>query len=218
MKHSLKIAQAVDLIPHGASLLIGGFMGAGSAHRLLDALAASGKGGFTVIATDTARPGVGTGKLIAANAVKKVITSHIGLNPDTQKKMIAGELEVELCPQGTLVERIRAGGSGLGGVLTRTGLGTLAEEGKQKVEVDGVTWLLEKPIRADFALIHANQIDHEGNCAYQLTSTNFNPVMAMAADTVIVEAREIVPVGLIPPDGVKTPGVLIDYILERAAA
>lgn len=217
MKGSLKISDAVALIPEGATLMIGGFMGAGSPLRLLDALAASGKGGFTVIASDTARPGYAVGKLVAANAIKKLIASHIGLNPDTQKRMLAGQMGVELCPQGTLVERIRAGGSGLGGVLTKTGLGTLAADGKQTVEINGETWLLETPLRADFALIHANQADHQGNCAYQLTSTNFNPIMAMAADIVIAEAREIVPVGLIPPDAVKTPGVLVDHILERAA-
>jgi acetate CoA/acetoacetate CoA-transferase alpha subunit len=217
MKGVLSIEDAVALIPDGARLMIGGFMAAGSPRRLLTALAQSGKGGFTIIANDTARPGEGVGELIAARAVRKVITSHIGLNPETQRQMIAGEIEVELSPQGSLVERIRAGGSGLGGVLTRTGLGTLAAEGKQTIEIDGETWLVETPLRADFALIHVNQADYVGNCAYQLTSTNFNPVMALAADVVIAEAREILPVGMISPDNVRTPGVLVDHLVRHAA-
>lgn len=217
IKGATKLAEAVALVPEGATLMIGGFMGVGSPHRLLDALAASGKGGFTIIANDTAKPGFGIGKLIDAGAVKKVITSHIGTNPVTQKKMIAGEIEVTLVPQGSLAERVRAGGAGLGGVLTRTGLGTLAAEGKQVVNVKGVDYLIEEALRADVALIHAHQADYQGNLTYTLTSTNFNPLFALAADVVIAEAREIVPVGVIPPDAVRTPGILIDHILERAA-
>jgi acetate CoA/acetoacetate CoA-transferase alpha subunit len=131
--------------------------------------------------------------------------------------MIAGEMEVELVPQGTLVERIRAGGYGLGGVLTKTGLGTIAAEGQQTVEIDGEQWLLAKPLKADFALIAADQADYSGNLQYQLTATNFNPIMALAAATVICEPREILPVGMISPDVVKTPGVVVDYLIERAA-
>jgi acetate CoA/acetoacetate CoA-transferase alpha subunit len=197
--------------------MIGGFMGVGSPHRLIDALVASGKKGFTIIANDTARPGVGIGKLITAGVVVKVITSHIGTNPETQQKMIAGEIEVVLTPQGSLAEKVRAGGAGLGGVLTRTGLGTLAAEGKQVVTVGGEDWLIEEALRADVALIHAHQADYQGNLTYTLTSTNFNPLFAMAAALVIAEAREIVPVGVIPPDTVRTPGILVDHLLERAA-
>jgi len=131
--------------------------------------------------------------------------------------MIRGEIEVELVPQGTLVERIRAGGVGLGGVLTATGVGTEVEEGKPTVELQGRRFLIEMPIRGDFALIAAHQADYVGNLAYALTAHNFNPVMALAASTVIAEPDLIVPVGVIPPDGVKTPGVLVDLILERAA-
>ncbi|MGL4405039.1 MAG: CoA transferase subunit A [Notoacmeibacter sp.] len=217
MKSALDIKAAIELIPSGATLMVAGFMGAGSPLRLLDALANSGKNGFTLICSDTARPGVAIGKLIAAKAVVKLVVSHIGLNPDTQKQMLEGSLDVELCPQGSLAERIRAGGSGLGGVLTKTGLGTQAATGKQVVTIEGEDWLLETPLRADFALIKAHQADHFGNCAYQLTSTNFNPLMAMAAETVIVEAHEIVPVGVIAPDAVRTPGVLVDYLIKRAA-
>lgn len=217
MKPHLKPEDAAKLIPDGASVMIGGFMGVGSPHRLLDALAQSGKRNLTVIANDTARPGVDIGKLVRAGCIAKLIASHIGLNPETQKAMISGQMEVELVPQGTLVERIRAGGHGLGGVLTKTGLGTIAAEGQQVIEIDGEKWLLAKPLKADFALIAADQADYSGNLQYQLTATNFNPIMALAAETVICEPREILPVGMIPPDVVKTPGVVIDYLIERAA-
>lgn len=217
MKPHLKPEDAVKLIPDGARVMIGGFMGVGSPHRLLDALARSGKRNLTVIANDTARPGVDIGKLISAGAVSRLIASHIGLNPDTQKGMISGAIEVELVPQGTLVERIRAGGYGLGGVLTKTGLGTIAAEGARTIEIDGEQWLLATPLKADFALIAADQADYSGNLQYQLTATNFNPIMALAAETVICEAREILPVGMISPDVVKTPGVVVDYLIERAA-
>jgi acetate CoA/acetoacetate CoA-transferase alpha subunit len=217
MKGALKAEAAAALIPDGASLLIGGFMGVGSPHRLIEALVARGARDLTVIANDTAMPGRGIGKLVSAGAIRRLVTSHIGLNPETQARMIAGEIEVELVPQGTLVERIRAGGVGLGGVLTPTGLGTEVAEGKTVVEVDGVPFLLERPIRADFALIAASQADYVGNLCYSLTAHNFNPVMALAAQTVIAEPVAIVPVGVIPPDAVKTPGVLVDHLLVRAA-
>lgn len=217
MKQALKPHEAAELVSDDAVVMIGGFMGVGSPHRLIDALVARGAGNLTVIANDTAMPGVGIGKLITAGAVARAIVSHIGLNPETQQKMIAGDLDVELVPQGTLVERIRAAGVGLGGILTPTGIGTLVEDGKQKVEVGGKAFLLEEPLHADVALIAAHQADYVGNLDYSLTAHNFNPVMAMAADTVIAEPQVIVPVGVIPPDGVKTPGVLVDHLLERAA-
>ncbi|WP_319413080.1 3-oxoacid CoA-transferase subunit A [uncultured Cohaesibacter sp.] len=215
MKTATKLEDAAALIPEGAVLLIGGFMAVGTPERMIDALVERGVGGFTVVANDTALVGKGIGKLITAGLVKKVIASHIGLNPETQQKMIAGEIEVELVPQGTLIERIRAGGVGLGGVLTETGLGTPVEEGKQIVEVQGKRYLLEEPIRGDFALIKAKNADYKGNLDYALTAHNFNPVMAMAAETVIAEAEAIVPIGAIHPDAVKTPGILVDHILER---
>ncbi|MCV6584066.1 MAG: 3-oxoacid CoA-transferase subunit A [Marinibacterium sp.] len=216
MKPVLKSADAAALIPDGAVLLIGGFMGVGSPHRMIDAIVAQGSRNLTVISNDTAMPGRGVGKLISCGAIARVITSHIGLNPETQQKMIAGEIDVELVPQGTLVERIRAGGVGLGGVLTATGLGTRVEEGKQVVEVDGKRYLLETPLHGDFALINADRADYVGNLEYMLTAHNFNPIMALAADTVIAEPEHIVPVGMISPDHVKTPGVLVDHLLERA--
>jgi len=215
---TIQPSNAANLIPDGATLLIGGFMGAGTPPRLVDALVKLGRRDLTVIANDTARPGVGIGKLIDAKLVRRVITSHIGTNPETQRQMLAGEVRVDLVPQGTLVERIRAGGFGLGGVLTQTGLGTLAAEGKQVVEVDGKTFLLELPLKADFALIHARRADYLGNLEYALTSRNFNPIMAMAAGTVIAEAEDMVPVGVIPPDAVMTPHVLIQYLVCKESA
>jgi acetate CoA/acetoacetate CoA-transferase alpha subunit len=210
------LEEAVAGIPDGASLMIGGFMGVGTPERVMDELVRQGKRALTVIANDTALPGTGIGKLVSANTVSKVIASHIGLNAETQRKMLAGDLQVELVPQGTLIERIRAGGYGLGGVLTPTGVGTVVEQGKRKIEVDGREYLLESPLRADFALIQAFLADYLGNLTYALTARNFNPVIAMAATTVIVDAEHVVPVGMIPPDHVMTPGVLVDYLLARA--
>jgi acetate CoA/acetoacetate CoA-transferase alpha subunit len=215
---TIQPSNAANLIPDGATLLIGGFMGAGTPPRLIDALVKLERRDLTVIANDTARPGVGIGKLIDARLVSRIVTSHIGTNPETQRQVIAGEVLVDLVPQGTLVERIRAGGFGLGGVLTQTGLGTLAAQGKQVVEVDGKTFLLELPLKADFALINARRADYLGNLEYALTSRNFNPIMAMAAGTVIAEAEDMVPVGVIPPDAVMTPHVLIQYLVCKESA
>ena len=209
------VTQAAEMIPDGAVLMIGGFMGVGSPHRLIAELVRQGRKNLTVIANDTSRPDNGIGLLIVARAVKKVIASHIGTNPETQKQMIAKELEVVLVPQGTLAEQVRAGGYGLGGVITPTGLGTPVEEGKQRITIDGKEFLVEKPIKADFALIAAKRADYRGNLEYEMTARNFNPLMAMAAETVICEPVEIVPTGVIPPDHVVTPHVLVDYIIQR---
>ena len=199
------VADAVAMIPDGATLMIGGFMAVGTPERLVDELVRQGKRNLTVIANDNAMPGRGIGKLVDAGLISKTIASHIGLNPETQKQMIAKKMEVDLVPQGTLVERIRAGGYGLGGVLTPTGVGTIVEEGKQKIELNGKSYLLETALRADFALINAFLADYFGNLYYALTARNFNPVMAMAADTTIVTADNIVPVGVISPDHIVTP-------------
>jgi acetate CoA/acetoacetate CoA-transferase alpha subunit len=203
------------MIPDGASVMVGGFMGVGTPERVMDELTRQGKRELTVIANDTATPGRGIGKLVTAGAVRKAIVSHIGLNPETQKKLIAGEMEVELVPQGTLIERLRAAGHGLGGILTPTGVGTAVEEGKRKIEVDGASWLLETALKADFALVEAFLSDYYGNLVYALTARKFNPVIAMAANTVIVDAAHIVPVGMISPDHVVTPAVLVDYVVAH---
>ncbi len=212
---TISLKDAAALIPDGASVMIGGFMGVGTPERLVDELVRQKKRNLTVIANDNALPGIGIGKLISAGALRKTIASHIGLNPETQKKMLAGELEVDLVPQGTLIERIRAAGFGLGGVLTPTGVGTVVEKGKQRIEVDGKPFLLETALRADFALVQAMLADYLGNLSYALTARNFNPVIAMAADTVIVEAEHIVPVGVIGPDHVVTPAPIVDYLIAE---
>jgi acetate CoA/acetoacetate CoA-transferase alpha subunit len=213
---TVSLQDAVALIPEGATLMVGGFLDVGSPERVIDELVRQGKRNLTVIANDTALPGLGIGKLITAGLLRKVIVSHIGLNPETQQQMLAGKLEVELVPQGTLVERIRSGGYGLGGVLTPTGIGTVVENGKRKVEVNGKEYLIETALRADFALVHAFVADYTGNLTYALTARNFNPVMAMAADTVIVTADHVVPVGVIAPDHVATPAPVVDYIVACA--
>ena len=216
MKTAIRPEAAAEMIGEGSVLLVGGFMGVGSPHRLIDAILARGTGDLTVVCNDLCTPEKGVGKLVAAGQVRRAIVSHIGLNPVAQQKMMAGEMEIELVPQGTLVERIRAGGYGLGGVLTATGLGTTVEEGKQVVEIEGKRYLLELPIRGDFALLGCHHADYAGNLGYILTAHNFNPTMALAATTVIAEAEHIVPVGMISPDAVKTPGVLVDHLLGRA--
>jgi acetate CoA/acetoacetate CoA-transferase alpha subunit len=212
---SVSVEEAVEIIPDGATLMIGGFMGVGTPERLIDELVHQGKRNLTVIANDTAVPRQGIGKLVDAGLVSRTIASHIGLNPETQRQMIAGEMAVDLVPQGTLIERIRAGGFGLGGVLTPTGVGTVVEEGKQKIDVNGKTYLLETALRAEFALIAAFLADYSGNLSYALTARNFNPVIAMAADTTIVTAEHIVPVGLIAPDHVVTPAPLVQYLVTN---
>jgi acetate CoA/acetoacetate CoA-transferase alpha subunit len=212
---TISLDRSVAMIPDGASLMIGGFMAVGTPERLIDEIVRQKKRDLSVIANDTAVPGKGIGKLVDAKLVRKAIVSHIGLNPETQRQMLAQELEVELVPQGTLIERIRAGGHGLGGVLTQTGIGTPVEEGKKRIDVNGVAYLLETPLRADFSLVQAFLADYLGNLSYALTARNFNPLMAMSAETVIVCAEHIVPVGVISPDHVVTPAPLVDYLIAN---
>jgi acetate CoA/acetoacetate CoA-transferase alpha subunit len=212
---TISLQDAVALIPDGSSLMIGGFMAVGTSERVIDELVRKGKRNLTVIANDTAMPGRGIGKLVSAGLISRTIASHIGLNPETQQQMIGGTMNVDLVPQGTLIERIRAGGFGLGGILTPTGVGTVVEEGKRKIDVDGKTYLIETALRADFALVHAFLADYLGNLSYALTARNFNPVIAMAADTVIVTAEHIVPVGVIAPDHVVTPAPVVDYLVAN---
>ena len=211
---SVSVEDAVAMIPDGAILMIGGFMAVGTPERLIDELVRQGKRNLTVT-NDTALPGRGIGKLVDKGLVSRTVTSHIGLNPETQRQMIDGKMAVDLVPQGTLIERIRAGGFGLGGILTPTGIGTIVEEGKQKIDVNGKSYLVETALRADFALVNAFLADYLGNLSYALTARNFNPVMAMAADTTIVTAEHIVPVGLIAPDHVVTPAPLVDYLVAN---
>src|SRR3984957_11036449 len=207
--------EAVAMIPNGASVMVGGFMGVGTPERLLDELVRQRRSGLSIICNDPAVPGKGVGKLFDAALVSSLIGSHIGLNPKVQQQMMANKIAVDLIPQGTLAERIRAGGSGLGGVLTPTGVGTTVSEGKRQIEINGKQFLLETALRAEFALIHAFLADYSGNLSYALTARNFNPIMAMAAETVIVTAEHIVPVGVIAPDHVMTPAPLVDYLIAN---
>src|ERR1043166_2074333 len=212
---TIPVEKAVAMIPDGAIIMVGGFMGVGTPERLIDECVRQKKRDLTVIANDTAIPGRGIGKLVDAGLVSRTVASHIGLNPETQRQMIAKQMEVDLVPQGTLIERIRAGGFGLGGILTPTGVGTVVEEGKRRIDVDGKSYLLETPLRAQFALVHAFLADYMGNLSYALTARNFNPVIAMAADTVIATAEHIVPVGVIAPDHVVTPAAIVDYLVTN---
>ena len=203
------------MIPNDAIVMVGGFMGVGTPERLLDELVRQQKSGLSIICNDAAVPGKGVGKLFDAALVSSLIGSHIGLNPKVQQQMMANEIAVDLIPQGTFVERIRAGGYGLGGVLTPTGAGTIVAEGKHRIEIEGKEFLVETALRAQYALVHAFLADYLGNLAYALTARNFNPIMAMAADTVIVTAEHIVPVGVIAPDHVMTPAPLVDYLITN---
>lgn len=212
MSKRITINEAVDMIKDGMTVMIGGFLGAGSANKIIDAMVKAGKKDLTIICNDTSYVEYGSGQLVANNCVKKVICSHIGTNPVTGQKMINKEMEVQLVPQGTLAEAVRAGGAGIGGFLTTTGLNTVCEEGKQKVTLDGKEYLLEKPIRADVALIGASVCDKFGNLVYRGTSQNFNPLMATAADLVIAEVKE--EVDSIAPEYVKTPYLFVDYIVK----
>lgn len=213
LKPVMSAEEAVKDIPDGATIMIGGFNIGGVPYALIDALIKRGVKNLTLICNDTAYEDVGHGKLIANGQVKKVIASHIGLNKVTQKLYNEGKLEVEFVPQGTLAERIRAGGFGLGGILTPTGIGTLAEEGKQVLEINGRKYILELPLRADFALIKAKKADKMGNLYYWGNARNFNPIMAFAADIVIAEVETLLEVGEINPNDVHTPGILVDRIV-----
>ncbi len=215
MKKSISLQGAVDLVKDGMTLMIGGFLGTGSPKQIIDALAESGKKDLTIICNDTVYDGKGWGKLIANHQVKKTIASYIGANSDSVNQMNSGEMVIEFSPQGTMAERIRAKGAGLGGVLTTTGLNTVVEKGKDKVTVDGKEYLLEKPLGADIAFIGGSIVDESGNVFYRGTTKNFNPIMATAADIVVVEAEKIVPVGKLEPECIHTPALFVDYIYER---
>lgn len=213
MEKLVTISEVTAKIKDGMTIMIGGFLAVGTPNKIIDALVASGVKDLTIICNDTAFPDKGLGKLITNRQVKKVITSHIGTNPTTIDLMNSGELLVEFCPQGTLAERVRAAGAGLGGVLTPTGLGTVVADGKQVINVDGKDYLLEKPLRADVALIGASIGDKEGNLVYKGTSQNFNPLMAAAADMVIAEIGELKEVGSLDPENIRTPSIFVDYII-----
>ncbi|WP_243978889.1 CoA transferase subunit A [Vibrio natriegens] len=213
MKKAATTEQIENLLHDGMTIMIGGFMATGAPERLIDLLIKKDIKDITLISTDTGSPGRGVSRLIVEKRVKKLYASHIGTNPETGKQMNDGTLEVELVPQGTLAERIRSAGAGLGGVLTPTGLGTIVAEKKRVIEVGGKQYLLEIPLKADLALIRGTKIDRRGNVFYSKTTQNFNPLMATAADIVVVESEQIVELGDIEPEGVHTPSLYVDYIL-----
>lgn len=213
MKKVLSAKEAVSQIDNGASVMIGGFLSCGVPDDLIEELISQEKKDLTLICNDTSFPNADRGKLIVNKQVKKVITTHIGTNPETGRQMYNKELEVELVPMGTLVEKIRAKGSGLGGILTQTGVGTVIERDKKTMEVDGKKFIFEKPLGADFALIYGTKVDKFGNIAYEGTTRNINTVMAAAADTVMVQADELV--DCLDPNEVVVPGLFVDYIVVK---
>ncbi len=214
MKKVVKPEQLKAHFKDGMTVMVGGFLGCGSPHRIIDELIQSGVKDLTIIANDTGFVDKGVGRLVVNGQVKRVIASHIGTNPETGRLMNEGKMEVELVPQGTLVEKIRAGGAGLGAVITPTGVGTIVEEGKNKITLNDVEYLIELPLKADLAILGGTMVDHFGNTFFRGTTKNFNIVMSTAADVVIVEADQLVDIGDINPDNIHTPGVLVDFIIE----
>jgi acetate CoA/acetoacetate CoA-transferase alpha subunit len=217
MNKLISIDEAVDMIKDGMTIMVGGFLGCGNPHKIIDKLVEKNVKDLTLICNDSSFPDYGVGKLVVNHQIKKLIASHVGTNPETGRQMNAGEMEVVLVPQGTLAEQVRAGGAGLGGILTPTGVGTVIEEGKEKITVDGVEYLLEKPLKADVALIAGQKVDKFGNIVYFGATRNFNTIMATAADIVIVEADEVVEVGDLDPNDVVTSGIFVDYIVDGGA-
>lgn len=217
MKKIKSIDEVMEYIKDDMTIMVGGFMGVGTPEFIIDAIVKKGVKSLTIIANDTGFPDRGVGKLVVNKQVKKVIASHIGLNPEAGKQMNSGELIVELVPQGTLVEQIRCGGAGIGGFLTETGIGTIVEEGKQKIKAQDKEYILELPLRADLAILGGSTVDKQGNVFYNASTRNFNPLMATAADKVIVGAERIVEVGELDPNHVMTPGIFVDYIVGGEA-
>jgi acetate CoA/acetoacetate CoA-transferase alpha subunit len=214
MKKKIRTAkEAIEKIKDGHTIMVGGFMSTGTPEILIDALVAKGVKELTIICNDGGCPGRGVAKLIANRQVKRLIASHVGLNPEVGIQMDAGYMEVQLVPQGTLAERIRFGGAGLGGFLTPTGVGTIVAEGKKQLKIEGVDYLLELPLKADFALVRGSVTDTFGNTIYHKATRNFNPLIATAATEVIVAAEKIVAVGDIPAESVVTSGIFVDYIV-----
>jgi len=212
-----KIIQLNELdrfIKDGMKIMVGGFIESGCPKNIIQYIQEKNIKDITLIANTTGFKSKPLGQLIVKKRVKKVIASHIGTNSETAKLMNNKEMEVELIPQGTLAERIRIQGAGIGGFLTPTGIGTKVEENKEKIEVDGKSYLLELPLKADVAFLKAWKADESGNLIYRYSSRNFNPIMAMAADLVIVEAEEITETGSLDANQVMTPGIFVDYIVE----
>ena len=215
MNKVITIDEALSHVKDGMSIMVGGFMGCGSPHKIIDAIVKKGVKDITLICNDTGFIDYGVGKWIANKQIKHLIATHIGMNRETGNQMNAGEITVELVPQGTLAERIRCGGNGLGGFYTPTGIGSdVVEKGKEKKVINGVEYILELPLRADLALVAGYKVDKMGNMTYRGSTRNFNVPMASAADLVICEAEQIVEIGDIDQNDVITPGIFVDYIVE----
>ncbi|WP_032123351.1 CoA transferase subunit A [Clostridium amazonitimonense] len=215
MDKVVKLQEIKPLFKDGMTIMMGGFLGCGSAHTIINYLVDLNIKDLTIITNDTCYPNEGVGKLLSNGQIKKLIASYIGGNADTGRLMNEGKLQAELIPQGTLAEKIRAGGSGLGAVITPTGVGTIVEEGKEKLIINNKEYLVELPLKADLSILKGTIVDEFGNIFYRGTTKNFNPVMAMAGDVVIVEAEEIVKLGDLDPDNIHTPGVLVDYVIKE---
>ncbi|MDP8232060.1 MAG: CoA transferase subunit A [Candidatus Zophobacter franzmannii] len=207
--------EAANLVKQGDKILIGGFLAVGAPESIIDALVQKGTKDLKLVVIASDYEDKGMGKLVVNKQVKAVQVSHLGTNKEIQRQMYADEIKVELIPQGSLLERVRAAGSGLGGVLTPVGIGTLAAEGKQVINVDGKDFLLEKALHGDVALIHAHKADKQGNLIYRKTARNSNPVMATAGKIVIAEVDEIVEIGQLDPERVVTPSIFVNYLVKK---
>jgi acetate CoA/acetoacetate CoA-transferase alpha subunit len=208
-------SEIMKLFKDNMSIMCGGFANKGNPNKLIDMVVESGIQNLTIISNDSGDPDLTIGRFVRSGQMKKLIASHVGMNPEMGQAVLAGKIELELSPQGTLAERIRCGGAGMGGVLVKTGLGTVIEEGKQKLTIDGQAYLLETPLTAEIALVKAYKADTIGNLVFKGTQRNFNPLVAMAGKTVIVEAEEIVPVGSLNMDEIVTPGLFVSMIWDN---
>ena len=211
------LASAVEgaaMVPNGATLMVGGFGVCGLPENLIKALHERGVRDLTIISNNAGIDGFGIGRLLADHSVRKMISTYVGENKEFERQFLSGELEVDLVPQGTFSERIRAGGAGIGGFFTPTGYGTVVAEGKETRVIDGKHYVLEMPLRADYAFVRAWKGDRLGNLVYRKTARNFNPMMATAAKVTIAEVEQLVEPGEIEPDQVVTPGIFVRYILQ----
>src|SRR6185312_9710566 len=206
--------EAVALVPDGATIMMGGFGLCGIPEHLIEALRIRGTKDLTIISNNAGVDEFGIGRLLRARQLKKMIASYVGENKEFERQVIAGEIDVELIPQGTLAERIRAGGAGIGGFFTPTGFGTVVAEGKETRVIDGKSYVFEQPLRAGFAFVKAWRGDRKGNLIYRRTARNFNPVMATAAEVTIAEVEELVEPGRLDPDAIVTPGIFVRHILQ----
>jgi acetate CoA/acetoacetate CoA-transferase alpha subunit len=205
--------EALEHISDGCTLMYGGFGGVGTPPTLVQGILDKGVKELTLIGNDTGFPDIGIGRLVTAERAKKVIASHIGSNPNAGKLMTEGKLQVEFSPQGTLAERIRAGGVGLGGIFVDVGIGTIAEEGKDKIVIEGKEYLVETALTAEVSIVHAKKADSLGNLVYDKTACNFNPLVAMAGTFTIAEVEEFVPAGELDPECIATPGIYVDMVI-----